>query len=97
MEQKSGIIKFDPALVKTSTFAPTWGEVGNVYAGLAASNEQEALKGMHSQVARAFAAAEALQQIQAMLPDDLSEIACSIMAVELAKQGITTKPTTDKE
>jgi hypothetical protein len=84
---------------KTGTIdlTPTWGEIGNIYTRLAASNEQAALSQMHSEAARAFAAAEALQQIQAQLPDELREIACSVMAVELAKQGITGKQPTNKE
>lgn len=83
--------------VGTIDLTPTWGEIGNIYTGLAASNEQAALGAMHSEAARAFAAAEALQQIQAQLPDDLREIACRVMAVELAKQGIASKTTADKE
>lgn len=83
--------------VGTIDLTPTWGEIGNIYTRLAASNEQKALEGMRSEAARAFAAAEALQQIQAQLPDELRDIACRVMAVELAKQGITPKQTTDKE
>ncbi|MBD8483917.1 hypothetical protein [Pseudomonas coleopterorum] len=83
--------------VGTIDLTPTWGEIGNIYTRLATSNEQKALEAMHGEAARAFAAAEALQQIQAQLPDDLREIACRIMAVELAKQGITPEQTTDSE
>lgn len=83
--------------VGTIDLTPTWGEIGNVYARLVASNEQKALEGMRSEAARAFAAAEALQQIQAQLPDELREIACRVMAVELAKQGINQQPTTAKD
>lgn len=84
---------------KTGTIdlTPTWGEIGNIYTRLAASNEQAALSQMHSEAARAFAAAEALQQIQAQLPDELREIACRVMAAELAKQGVTGKQATNKE
>ena len=48
-----------------------------------------AVEHMETEMARAFAAAEALQAIQAKLPDDLREIAARVVDVELAKQGIT--------
>lgn len=74
---------------KTNTIdmTPTWGEIGYFYARLAASNEQKAMEPMRSEVARAFAAAEALGQIQKHLPADLRETVSKVMAVELAKQG----------
>lgn len=83
--------------ITTIDLTPTWGEIGNVYTRLAASNEQKALEGMKSEVARAFAAAEALQQIQQHLPDDLREIACKVMAAELAKQGVAPKQATQQD
>ena len=83
--------------VGTIALTPTWGEIGNIVIRLMLTGETAALEHMRTEVARAFAAAEALQQIQAKLPDELSEFACSVMAAELAKQGINPKPTTEKE
>lgn len=75
--------------IDTIDMTPTWGEVGNIIRRLIRSGELSAVEHMETEMARAFAAAEALQAIQAKLPDDLREIAARVVDVELAKQGIT--------
>lgn len=97
MEHKGGTILLNPALVESGTFSPSWGEVGNVVIRLMLTGDTAALQHMTTDVARAFAAAEALRQIQGKLPDDLTELACSVTAAELAKQGIQSKPTTKEK
>jgi len=67
--------------------APSWGEVGNIYRHLAMSGERVALEKAASEAARAFAAAEALYQIQRELPEHLNEKACRIITAELKRQG----------
>ncbi|HBN8448280.1 TPA: hypothetical protein ACPWIG_005189 [Pseudomonas aeruginosa] len=73
--------------MKTIDLTPTWGEIGLMYARLAESGEVAAIREMRSEIARAFAAAQALQAIQSSLPDDLNEAACKVVTEELAKQG----------
>ncbi|HBP5913472.1 TPA: hypothetical protein NI803_004623 [Pseudomonas aeruginosa] len=73
--------------MKTIDLTPTWGEIGLMYARLAESGEVAAIREMRSEIARAFAAAQALQAIQSSLPDDLNETACKVVTEELAKQG----------
>ncbi|ERZ09678.1 hypothetical protein [Pseudomonas aeruginosa] len=73
--------------MKTIDLTPTWGEIGLMYARLAESGELAAIREMRSEIARAFAAAQALQAIQSKLPDDLNETACKVVTEELAKQG----------
>lgn len=73
--------------MQTIDMTPTWGEIGNIYARLAASGETKALAGMRSEAARAFAAAQALQAIQSRLPADLLEDVCRVMDAEMTKQG----------
>lgn len=73
--------------MKTIDLTPTWGEIGNMYTRLAESKEVKAIQGMRSEVARAFAAAQALQTIQSQLPDELNELACKVVADEMKKQG----------
>lgn len=96
MTHKVGTILLNPALVEPGTFSPSWGEVGNVVIRLMLTGDKAALEHMTTDVARAFAAAEALRQIQGQLPDDLNELACSVTAVELAKQGIQPKASTEE-
>ncbi|EME4608261.1 TPA: hypothetical protein R4Z46_004510 [Escherichia coli] len=72
---------------ETISLAMSWGEWANVLRRLMMSGETKALKEMDTEVARAFAAAEALQQIQHRLPDDLRELACKVVQSEMAKQG----------
>lgn len=81
------------AKITTIDLTPTWGEIGNLYARLAVSNEQKAMEAMRSEVARAFAAAEALQQIQKLLPADLRETAFKVIEVEMTKQGFAPQST----
>ncbi len=73
--------------VGTIDLTPTWGEVGNILRRLIQGGEVAAIKHMDVDIARAFAAAQALQAIQKDLPADLNEIACSVIAAEMTKQG----------
>ncbi|KWH50716.1 hypothetical protein [Burkholderia cepacia] len=73
--------------MKTIDLTPTWGEVGLLYARLAASREVKALEHMRPEAARAFAAAQALQAITATLTDAQADIVARTLAAELTKQG----------
>lgn len=66
---------------------PTWGEIGNIYTRLAESKEVKAIKGMRSEIARALAAAQALQAIADTLTGEQSAIVSKTMTEELTKQG----------
>ncbi len=66
---------------------PTWGEFGNIYTRLAESKEVKAIKGMRCEVARAMAAAQALNAITGTLSEEQSAIVAKTMKEELAKQG----------
>lgn len=71
----------------TIDMTPTWGEIGVLYVRLAESREVKAVREMRSDVARAFAAAEALKMIQASLTEAQSAIVSKTRTAELAKQG----------
>ncbi len=73
--------------MRTIDMTPTWGEFGNIYTRLAESKEVKAIKGMHSEIARAMAAAQALQAITGTLTKEQSAIVAKTMAAELTKQG----------
>lgn len=66
---------------------PTWGEIGLLFMRLALSNQQEAIKEMRREVARAMAAAEALLQIHRSLSDEQQRIVSQTIQQELTKQG----------
>ncbi|WP_421526565.1 hypothetical protein [Pseudomonas yamanorum] len=73
--------------VGTIDLTPTWGEVGNIVRRLIRGGETKAIEKMDVDLARAFAAAQALQAIQKDLPDDLREKACAVINAEMTKQG----------
>lgn len=73
--------------MKTIDMTPTWGEWANIYGRLAECGEVKAVRPLRPDLARACAAAQALQAIQSKLPDDLNELACKIVAEEMKKQG----------
>ncbi|EIJ6113779.1 hypothetical protein LJJ21_004742 [Salmonella enterica] len=73
--------------MQTIDLTPTWGEIGNLYAQLAESGETKAIAAMRSEIARAFAASQALTAIKDDLPAELWARACSVIAEEMAKQG----------
>lgn len=66
---------------------PTWGEIGLRFMRVALSNQQEAIKAMRSEVARAMAAAEALTRIQQSLSEEQHRIVSETLQRELTKQG----------
>lgn len=73
--------------VGTIDLTPTWGEIGNIVRRLIQGGETPALEKMGVDLARAFAATQALQAIQNELPDDLREKACAVIEAEMTKQG----------
>lgn len=73
--------------MKTIDLTPTWGEWANIYSRLAECGEMEAVRQLRADLARACAAAQALQAIQTKLPADLNETACQIVEQEMKKQG----------
>ncbi|CZZ74818.1 hypothetical protein [Enterobacter hormaechei] len=85
------------AVSSSIDITPTWGEVGNIIRRLIRAGELSAFEHMEVEMARAFAACQALQAIQKDLPDDLREIACAVTAAEMAKQGFGPSSTKGKE
>lgn len=73
--------------METIDLTPTWGEIGLLYVRLAESGETKALTEMRGEVARAFAASQALTAIMGDLPAELRDRARIIIGEELAKQG----------
>lgn len=67
----------------------TWGEIGVMYVRLAESGETKAITAMRGEVARAFAASQALTTIMGELPDELRDRARRVIGEELAKQGFS--------
>ncbi len=66
---------------------PTWGEVGTVVRRLAMSGEYVALRKIWPEAAKAFAAAQALQEVLPLLTDDQKLLINKAMALEMGKQG----------
>ena len=66
---------------------PTWGEIGRLFCNLAKSNEQEALRHILPEAARAFALAEGMKAVYDDLPLGLKDKVSKIVSVELNKQG----------
>src|SRR3546814_13422380 len=73
--------------METIDLTPTWGEIGLLYVRLAESGETKALTEMRGEVARAFAASQALTAIMGDLPAELRDRPRIIIGEELAKQG----------
>lgn len=84
---QTAAIEEAPVVVRTIDMTPTWGEIGNVVKRLAMSRETKALNVMWSEVARAMAAAQALQAITKTLNDEQSAIVSKTLVAELTKQG----------
>lgn len=71
----------------TIDMTPTWGEIGVLYTRLAESREVKAVREMRADVARAFAAAQALQAIRASLTEAQATMVAKTLTDELRKQG----------
>lgn len=66
---------------------PTWGEIGNLAVRLAVTHEDAAFEHLRPELAKAFAAAQALQNITKTLTDEQSRVVSETMVAELTKQG----------
>lgn len=66
---------------------PTWGEWGVIYRRFAESREVRALKPLGPDLAKAMAAAQALQDIMGTLTDAQQASVAKTMVAELTKQG----------
>jgi hypothetical protein len=66
---------------------PTWGEFGNIYRRFAETGETKAVRELRSELAKAMAAAQALNAIRATLTDAQAETVSKAVTAELAKQG----------
>ncbi|WP_313465319.1 hypothetical protein [Achromobacter sp.] len=73
--------------MQTIDITPTWGEWANVYASLAASGEGAACKALRADLAKMAAAAQALKDIRADLPEHLQDRVSHCLGAELGKQG----------
>lgn len=74
--------------MKEINLTPTWGEVGNVLWRMIESNEQQALKLIRSEFARAMAAAEALKVLMdTPLTEEQKKLVSETLETELKKQG----------
>ncbi len=73
--------------VETIDLTPTWGEWANLYRRLAESGEVKAVRLLGADLAKAMAAAQALQSITGTLSDEQRATVSKVMSVELAKQG----------
>jgi hypothetical protein len=78
-EQKGGIGPID--------LTPTWGAFGNLYRHFAEEGNAAALRELRPELAKALAAAQALQAIRATLTDEQAETVAKTLALELARQG----------
>jgi hypothetical protein len=68
--------------------APSWGEMGNIVRRLSAGGkEQAAMQKIWPDVARAFAAAEALSELMPSLNDDQKTTVSNALTRELSKQA----------
>jgi len=67
--------------------APSWGDVGNIIQRLAVSGERQALQKLWPQAAKAFAAAEALNQVMPLLNEEQKSVVAKTMVVALKEQG----------
>ncbi|WP_025135237.1 hypothetical protein [Achromobacter sp. DH1f] len=73
--------------MNTIDVTPTWGEWANMYATFAASGERKVCKGLRADLAKMAAAAQALNEIRAELPEHLQDRASRCLVAELQKQG----------
>jgi len=67
---------------------PSWGEWGNLFYQFVLSGERAALEKLHSDMAKAFAIAEAFKEIQDSLSREQFLKAKAVMEAELRKQGV---------
>lgn len=65
----------------------TWGQFGQMYKTFAEGRSVKALQELRPELAKACAAAEALRQIQAELPEELITKINKVMKEEMQKQG----------
>ena len=73
----------------TIDMTPTWGEIGLLTWRLIVSQEIPALRAYRSEIARAFAMAEALNQLSAQLTEAQLEGRDRIISAEMRKQGVS--------
>ncbi len=73
--------------IQTIDMTPTWGEWGNTYRRLAESREVKALRHLGEDLARAMAAAQALQNIIPTLTGEQQAVVAKTLTEELTKQG----------
>ena len=73
--------------VETVDMSQTWGEFGAVTIRLMVSGEKNALAVLKPDVARAFAAAQALDALTQSLTDAQKDVVSKTMVAELAKMG----------
>lgn len=73
--------------MRTIDITPTWGEWTNVYASFAASGERKACVSLRGDLAKMAAAAQALNEIRADLPEHLQDRVARCLVTELGKQG----------
>lgn len=74
--------------VKMIDATPTWGEFGNILAGLVQRGELTAITKIMPDIGSALARAEAFSRIYDKLPADLKEEANAIYSAETKKQGL---------
>jgi hypothetical protein len=85
--QKEALMLEEGMETETIDLTPTWGELGNTLWRFVVSGETDALKTQHHDYARAFAAAQAFQEIQYTLDDEQMERATAVFHAEMEKQG----------
>jgi len=74
--------------MRTIDMTPTWGEIGLLTWRLIVSQEIPALQAYRSEIARAFAMAEALNQLGAQLSEQQLGERDRIISAEMRKQGV---------
>lgn len=71
----------------TIDLSMSWGQVGRIYIGFAETRSVEPLRKMRSEVAKAFALAEAASALLPTLTEDQKTILAKTLTVELSKLG----------
>ncbi len=74
--------------MRTIDFTPTWGEWGNLFYRFALCGEQDVLKKMHPDMAKAFALTEAFKAVLTSLSPEQILKAEAVIEVEMQKQGL---------
>ena len=75
--------------MKTTDVTPTWGEWGRIFYALALCGVRKSVESLHPDLARAFAAAQALSELYAVLSPDQVTHANAVIIREMEKQGFT--------